>query len=364
MALRQLCVLQVGHHVFDLFGMVAVSHQQSVGRVDDEQVLRAQGHHGAPGRVDVGVARGQCVALAVNTVARFVGRGQVGHGVPAAHIAPLAHKGDHGHVGVVFHHGVVDALRAAGQEGVFLRADEVGDQRVGVRRGRFGGGAGHGGLAAGQNVGRVRGQRRQQHAGPSQEDARIPQHVALQQQGLGGFGLGLFNEASHRTAAVGPRITLLGVAIGRARKAGHNAKGDDGASQRGGHALLHHGGKGGGVGNVVVGRAEQQQRVGLRYDVCTGLSTGMDSGQGHGGGGVAAGGFQVVNHQKAVVFGRHAQQRGAVGHQGKALGRQAQQAFVANERHKLFGVAFAAERPQPGARTTTGDDGGNLNHAF
>ncbi len=108
--LWQLRVFEVGHHVFDLLGVVALRHQQGVGRVDDQQVLRAQRHHRAPGRVDVGVARLQGVALAGDAVALAVGGGQLGHGVPTAHVAPLAHEGQHRHVLVVFHHRVVDAL--------------------------------------------------------------------------------------------------------------------------------------------------------------------------------------------------------------------------------------------------------------
>ncbi len=229
---------------------------------------------------------------------------------------------------------------------------------------RFSGRAGHGGLAVGQYVGRVSAQRRQQHAGAGQEDARVPQHLALQQQRLGGVGLGLFDEAGHRAAAIGPRRTLLDVAIGGAGEAGQHAEGDDGARFGGAHALPHHGGKGGGVGDVVVGRAEQQQRVGRIG--CARAGTDMQGGQRHGGGGVAASGFeqqlaaqacglQVVGHQKAVVFGGHAQQR-RLG-KGQALGREPQQALVADERHELLGVALAAERPQARARAAAEDDG-------
>ena len=60
-----------------------------------------------------------------------------------------------------------------------------------------------------------------------QKDARVPQHMALQQQRLGsdrpaGFSM----KAGHLAAAVGPLTALLDVAVRTAGEAGHYAKGD------------------------------------------------------------------------------------------------------------------------------------------
>ncbi len=123
--LGALQALQLGHHVLDLFGAVAVGHQQGVGRVDDEQVLGAERDHRAVGCVDVGVLRERGEALALDAVAVGVGGREFGHGVPAADIAPGAGVGHHGHLGMVLHDGIVDALRAAGREGAGQRLDPL-----------------------------------------------------------------------------------------------------------------------------------------------------------------------------------------------------------------------------------------------
>ncbi len=204
------------------------------------------------------------------------------------------------------HHGVVDALRAAGQEGLGRGAHEAAAAH-GLLFGR-----GHGLLAGGPDVVGVALQRGLQRGRAGQEDASVPQHVALQQQGLRGLGGGLLDEAGHAAAAVGARIALRDVAVGRAGEAGHHAEGDDGTGLRGGHALLHRVGEGHGVGDVVVGRTEQQQAA------VVAIAQSLQRGKGHGGGGVARGRLQQqgaavaarfdgVGHQEAVLVGRHAQ---------------------------------------------------------
>ena len=301
----------------------------------------------------------QAVPLAGDAVAVGIGRAELGHGVPAAHVAPLALEGHHGHVVVRLHHGVVDALRAAGQEGFGSRAHEA-HRAVAAAHGLHAR-AGHGRLAGLQDVGRMLFERGQQHAGAGEEDAGVPQHVALQQQRLCRSGRGLFDEAGHAVAAVGAVGALLDVAVGAARKTGHHAVGDDGAGQCGGHALADGLGKRCGVGNVVVGRAEQQQRV-------LPVLAGQQGGQRHGRGRVAPGGLQQhlaagvaaaqrIGHQKAVVLGRHTHHRLAT--PGQAAKRELQQALVAHQGHELLGKALAAQRPQAGAGATAEDDRGD-----
>jgi hypothetical protein len=266
----------------------------------------------------------------------------------------------HGHAAVGFQHGVVDALRTAGLERGRRRAHPV---QVGLALRCVLGRCGQRqGLGAGrENVGRVLVQRLQQHARLAQEDAGVPQHAALQQQVLGGGGVGLFDEAADAArGAVGQGLALLDVAVGGAGKAGHHAEGDDLARLGGRHAGLHHLAEGGGIGDVVVGRAEQQQGVTL-----PGVP-GLQRGQCHGGGGVAALGLQDglhgagnalqrVGHQEAVFFGRHHHE---VGPQRRhALGRELQQAVPRDQWHELLGKALAAERPQACARAAAEDDG-------
>jgi hypothetical protein len=185
-----------------------------------------------------------------------------------------------------------------------------------------------------------------------QEDAGVPQHPTLQQHGLGRIGGGLLDEARHAVAAVRARLALLDVTIGGAREAGHDAEGDDGAGFGRGHALLHRVGEGHGVGDVVVGRAEQQQRM------LVARAQGLQGGQGHGRRGVARRGleqqsaalavrFDGVGHQEAVLVGRHAHRR--LAGPAHALEREPQQRLVAHERDELFRETLAGQGPQAGA---------------
>ena len=222
--------------------MAAACNQQRIWRVDDEQVLRAQGNDDAVGGVNEGALALNRQALAVNAVALLVCWAEVGHGVPAANVAPGTRKRHHGHLLVTLHYGVVDAVGAAGGECFRFRTDEL-LVLAGLR---------HGLLAALQNVGRVLLQCLKQCARLCQKNARVPEHVALQYQRLGCVGIGLFNEPSHFIAAIATDCALFNIAIGRAGKAGHHAKGNNGALAGRLATLLHHGGKGLCIGNVVI----------------------------------------------------------------------------------------------------------------
>ena len=192
----------------------------------------------------------------------------------------------------------------------------------------------------------------EQCAGPRQEDARVPQHMALQQQGLGRGRRGLFNETCHLAAAICALIALLDVAVRTARKTGHHTEGDDGTGLSRRNPFANGFGEGGCIGDVVIRRAEQQERVGVVG------RTGQQSCQGHRSGGVARGGLQQhlarhvfrfnrISHQEAVVLSGHANDR--VVAPGEAVQCQLQQALVADQGHELFGKTLTAQRPQAGA---------------
>ena len=168
--LRALAGLECGYHGFDALCMAACCHQQGVRRVDDDQVVRTQCHYRAVRGMNIGMAGIDSQALALYAVAVLVGGSEVGHGVPAAHIAPGAAKWHDGYIGVMLHHCVVDAFRTTGCEGRMLRADELLILH----------GASHCLLAAGQDVRRVRLQCFEQGCSFAQKNACIPQHVALQ----------------------------------------------------------------------------------------------------------------------------------------------------------------------------------------
>ncbi|MDT4882538.1 hypothetical protein FQZ97_1184930 [compost metagenome] len=97
---------------------------------------------------------------------------------------------------------------------------------------------------------------------------------------------------------------------------------------------------------------------------------GLQRGQRHGGGGVAAGGLQDglgaglagaalalqrVGHHETVALGRHHHELRP--QRAHAFERELEQAFAVDEGHELLGKALAAERPEPGAGAAAEDDG-------
>ena len=342
--------------VLDLFGELRVRDQQCIRRVHHQQVLGAQGHDGAVGRVDEGVGGAHGEALAADPVAVLVRLVQVGDGIPAADIAPAALEGEHCDLLAFFEHRVVDALAAAAAEGGGVHAKEV---AVGVD--------GSGGLAAAlQDVGCVLLQRRDQHPGLDQQDPGVPEMAACQQQLLGVRGGGLLDEGGHHVAGVlaergRERLALADIAIGRARKAGLDAEGHEMAGERGGYAFADRRDEALRVRNVMVGRREQQQLVGL----------GQQGDRGHRRGRVARhgleqllaadiGGLDAFLHQEAVLL------RGDAGHLGvqqpQAFQREHQQVLVVDQRDELLGQRLARQRPETRAAAAAEDD--RTNHAY
>ena len=157
---------------------------------------------------------------------------------------------------------------------------------------------------------------------------------------MGSVSARFFDEASNTVAAVGPGIALLDVAVGRTGETGQHAKSHDDALPGCSQAYFDHGSKGLGIGDVVVGRAKQQQLLWL----C------RQCGQRHGRGSVARAGLQDneptdfgslhgISHQEAVLVRRHTHDIGGrmAAQLRYALKRELQQAFAANQGNKLFG---------------------------
>ena len=84
-----------------------------------------------------------------------------------------------------------------------------------------------------------------------------------QQKLLRAGGVGFFDKALDgvRSALPCQRATLLDVAIACAGKCGLHTKHDDGACLGGNNARADGGGKGGGIGDVVVCGQKQQQGI-------------------------------------------------------------------------------------------------------
>ena len=171
----------------------------------------------------------------------------------------------------------------------------------------------------------------EQYLSLAQEDAGIPQHVALQDKKLGLVSRRFFDEAGNLVTAVWLGLSLLDIAVSCTRETRHHAKGDDGALPGSGHTLFNHGSKTLCVGNVVVGWAKQQQLL-CRNGQCR---------QCHSSGCVAPSLLQNdrtidlcclhgFSHQKTVVISSHAHDLPAflAAQLRHPLQRELQQAFV------------------------------------
>ena len=171
-------------------------------------------HHRTAGRMDEGVGRAHREALAADAVAVGIGVVEVGHCVPAAHVAPPALERDDRDTVAFLEHRVVDALAAAAPEGRAVHAHEI---AVGFDRSG-------GQPAAFQDVRGMLLQRRDQHLGLDQQDARVPEIAAFEQQLFGAFRCRLLDEGGDRMAGVrrparaSSVCALADVAVGRARE--------------------------------------------------------------------------------------------------------------------------------------------------
>ena len=87
--------------------------------------MRTQCDHRAVWRVDKSVVCVHRQALAMDAVALRVRRAELGHGVPATHIAPSTGKRHYRDVVVMLHYRIVNALGAAGSKRLRLGAQEL-----------------------------------------------------------------------------------------------------------------------------------------------------------------------------------------------------------------------------------------------
>ena len=189
----------------------------------------------------------------------------------------------------MLHDSIVNAFRTASFKRHGLGPHKCGSQCLGharlTRRTRLLCRSRHGGFTRFQNIGGMRFKCFKQSAYRHQENTCIPKHTALQQQFLRFAGIGLFNKTLHRTAAILALSALLNVAIGRAGKSRHHAKGHDGPLLGSLHTLLHRIDKGLSVWNVMVCRTKQKQAI----RTCRWLN--CQSCQGHGRSRVSANGL-------------------------------------------------------------------------
>jgi hypothetical protein len=124
----------------------------------------------------------------------------------------------------------------------------------------------------------------QQQRWREQEHARVPRIAALGQIMLRGFARGLFLERGDRVHARAQLLAALDIAVADFGPVRLDAEGDDAfARERGG--ALNRGQEGGAVGDDMIGRQQQHQRLGIAFG-------GERRGDGGDGGGVAGDRFE------------------------------------------------------------------------
>ena len=343
--------LQARDDLLDVLGAVLVRDHDGVGRLHHDHVLATHCGHQTAAGVDQGVAAG----LEHHFAARGIAVGVLGRHrpkrVPGADVRPArGERHDHALAelrcsGELFHHRVVDRIARAALEGCGVEADEVGVVTAGSNRRAAG--AGHVRVEAAD--------RAHPHGGLHHEDAAVPVVLAAGDVALGGGAVGLLDEFLQRAGALacferGPRADVAVAGLG---VVGDDAEGDERTLRRGLGADRNRLLKGREVGDDVIGRHHQQDRIAL-------LRRGQ-RGEGERRRGVAPHRFehdlrrshtdlaQLLGDDEAVFLVGDHQRPWIHVHRRKALeagGGFLQQGVVAGERQQLLGIALARGRPQ------------------
>ena len=231
-------------------------------------------------------------------------------------------EADDGQVVRLFHHRVVDGKVGQAVPGFGGKPQEA-EVLPGLGQCR---------LDGFQELGRMSAEGLDHGARGEQEDARVPQEAPRVQHRMGRVGVGLFHEAAQRGGSVAWVPVQLQIAIAGLGAGRLDPEGDDPALPRKGKALVHGPAEGFGVGNHMVGRSDQQQRVGVDFRLMQGRGQNRGCGvatrgfdQDGGGGDPDLG--QLLGHDEAEIgVGQH--QRLGVARPGQALGRGLEQRAV------------------------------------
>src|SRR5207249_1855573 len=103
--------LQLSNHLFDALQMIAMRDEHRVGRVDDDEILDADGSNDAIAGMNVSATGCDRNAFAVTAVAVNISLGQCRDGLPRSDVAPIerpAHDGHFARCRRGLHHRVVD----------------------------------------------------------------------------------------------------------------------------------------------------------------------------------------------------------------------------------------------------------------
>ena len=353
LAFRGPLPFEAPHDRLHLLGPVAVGHQHHVVGFDHHQILHAEAHHEAVFTAEVAVAG----VFADHPAPQYVALGILFPGfpesAPAAHIAPVGIERQHGAAVGFFHHGHIEGHIGTVGEGLPLQPQEFEVRAVLVE----------GGAAGAHHLRRQALQLREDGAGAEEEHAAVPGEAAGGEEGLGGGQIGLLHEAGDRHRRGGIEgLGGLDIAIARFRRRGHDAEGHQPTGLGGRDTGGHGGAEALGAVDHMVGRQDQQQGIGA-------AGGGLQGGDRHGGGGVAAEGFeedagrlhanlaQLLGHDEAVIL--VADQQG---------GRQLRQALqpqlgllqqgviaLAGQGPVLLGITGAGEGPEAGAGAAAKD---------
>lgn len=297
--------------------------------------------------------------VAARHIAVGVLGGHLPQRVPGADIRPAGikrHDDGRRHArlarGQRFHDGVVDRIRRAGCERSLVDAVEI----------VVGGAALIGGAAGRFDVRPETLQQGQRNAGLHHEDAGVPQIVAAGQIGLGRCRVGLLDKTVERARrATGKLCPGPDVAVAGFRLVRRDAEGDHCPGVSMGGAQRHRVAESGGVADHMIGRHDQQHRIGR---------AGGERSQRQRRRGVAPHRFeqqrrrldvdlaQLFCCQETVFLVAYDERCG--NRQSWRTGTQRgvlQQRALAVQRQQLLRIAFARQRPEAGAGAAAQDDG-------
>jgi hypothetical protein len=209
-------------------------------------------------------------------------------------------------------------------------------------------------------------ERGQPDAGAQHEHAGVPVVAAVVDVAARGRRVGLLDECGDFMHAGAGRAAGADVAVAGLGPVGAHAEDHDVAGGGLAHRTAQRARERGVVGDGLVGRGDNEHRVGAGVER-------VQRGQRQRRRGIAPARLeqhrsrvepalaQLVEHEEAVLFVADDQRRSdrdaLAGQRGEPARGLLEQALVAGQHEKLFGVAGARERPQPGARATGHHDG-------
>ena len=205
---------------------------------------------------------------------------------------------------------------------------------------------------------------RDEKLGGNEEDAAVPVMVARRDIGLGARAVGFFDERRDLEAAgrAGNRAAAPDIAVARFRPLRINAEGDEPPLARRFRRTADRGAERGHVGDRVVRRHDEQQRILLALEQQQ--RGDRDRGRGiaahrleHDGARRDRGQAELLGDHEAVLVVRDDEGGCEDAFVGDAKRRLLEQAALRHERQELLRVKRPRHRPKPGPRAAGQDHG-------